>query len=88
MPIERERKRQAADGCTTEWGEWILYLRHKRIFTVQHEQFVAALYTLMSDKSVHPLTADREYARLLRNMLIEYGVMFLATLTKNGVKIL
>lgn len=78
---------QANETGGSKWGEWILYLRQKGIFTVQHEQFVAALYTLMSDKSVHPLTADREYARLLRNMLVEYGVMFLATLTKNGVKI-
>jgi len=37
-------------------------------------------------KSVHPLTADREYARLLRNVTIEYGVMFLTVLDKRASK--
>jgi hypothetical protein len=41
----------------------------------------------MSDTSVHPLAAEREYARLLRNVVIEYGVMFLTILDKNGVRI-
>jgi hypothetical protein len=31
--------------------------------------------------------ADREYARLLRNVVIEYGVMFLTVLDKRGVTI-
>jgi hypothetical protein len=57
------------------------------IFTKQHEAFVTTLYTLISDTSVHPLGTDREYARLLRNVVIEYGVMFLSTLAKKGVKI-
>lgn len=78
---------KANEAPGNKWGEWILFLRNKGIFTLQHEQFVAALYTLMSDKSVHPLTADREYARLLRNFVIEYGVMFLETLSRSGVKI-
>ncbi len=39
----------------------------------------------MSDEGVHPLIAEPEYARLLRNVVIEYGVMFLATLDKKGV---
>jgi len=65
----------------------MIYLRQKQCFTKQHESFVASLYTLLSDESVHPLTADREYARLLRNVVIEYGVMFLTVLDKRGVKI-
>jgi len=69
------------------WGDVILYLRQQGYFTKQHETFVASLYTLLSDESVHPLTADREYARLLRNVVIEYGVMFLTVLDKKGVKI-
>src|SRR5579862_6719054 len=55
------------------WGTATLYLRENGLFTPQHENFVTSLYTLMSDTSVHPLGADREYARLLRNMVIEYG---------------
>ncbi len=69
------------------WGDAICFLRQQGIFTKQHEAFVAALYTLLSDTSVHPLTAEREYARLLRNVVIEYGVIFLTMLDKHGVKI-
>jgi mannosyltransferase len=78
---------KAGNTVTDGWGEAILYLRQHRYFTKQHESFVASLYTLLSDESVHPLTADREYARLLRNVTIEYGVMFLTALDKRGVKI-
>ena len=69
------------------WGDAILFLREQGYFTKQHESFVASLYTLLSDESVHALTADREYARLLRNVTIEYGVMFLTVLDKRGVNI-
>ena len=41
----------------------------------------------MSDESVHPLAATREHARLLRNVVIEYGVMFLSLLDKKGIKL-
>lgn len=77
----------AGDTVADRWGEATNYLRRKSVFTQQHEAFAATLYTLISDTSVHPLGADREYARLLRNMVIEYGVMFLSVLDKNGVKI-
>ncbi len=61
----------AAAGHTVvdRWGDVILYLRQQGYFTKQHETFLASLYTLLSDESVHPLTADREYARLLRNVV-------------------
>jgi hypothetical protein len=72
---------------TDKWGEATLFLRQKNLISKQHETFVTALYTLISDNSVHPLGADREYARLLRNVVIEYGVMFLTVLDKNAVKI-
>ena len=70
-----------------KWGSATLYLRQEGCFSTQHEKFIASLYTLLSDESVHPLTAEREYARLLRNVVIEYGVMFLTVLDKRGVKI-
>jgi len=38
----------------------------------------------MSDTSVHPLIAESEYARLMRNMSIEYGLLLLTKLEKNG----
>jgi hypothetical protein len=77
----------AGSTVTDRWGDATLYLREQGYFTKQHETFVASLYTLLSDESVHPLTADREYARLLRNVVIEYGVMFLTVLDKRGVTI-
>jgi hypothetical protein len=42
----------------------------KGVYTDQHEAFVGALYTLINDTSVHALGAPREYARLLRNVVI------------------
>jgi len=77
----------AGETVIDRWGDAILYLRQHGYFTEQHERFVASLYTLLSDESVHPLTAEREYARLLRNVVIEYGVMFLTALDKRGVTI-
>jgi len=79
----------AAAGNTVvdRWGDAILYLRQQGYFTKQHEAFIASLYSLISDTSVHPLGAEREYARLLRNVVIEYGVMFLTVLAKRGVKV-
>lgn len=75
------------DTADDRWGPATIYLRQGGYFTVQHEKFSTSLYTLLSDESVHPLTADREYARLLRNVVIEYGVMFLSVLDQRGVKI-
>jgi hypothetical protein len=69
------------------WGPALIYLRQQGLFTLQHEEFIAKLYTLISDESVHALGADRDYARLLRNVVIEYGLMFLTVLDKKGIKI-
>lgn len=77
----------AGEGPGQKWGEWLVFLRRKSIFSLQHEQFISSLYALMSDTSVHPLTADREYARLLRNVVLEYGVMFLSSLSAKGIKV-
>ncbi len=70
-----------------KWGSATGLLREKGYLTKQHGAFVTSLYTLFSDEGVHPLGADQEYARLLRNVVIEYGVMFLAVLDKKGIKI-
>ena len=69
------------------WGDATLYLRTSGLLTKQHESFAASIYTLISDESVHPLGTAPEYARLLRNVVIEYGVMFLSVLDKNGISI-
>jgi hypothetical protein len=78
----------AAKAGTTapkKWGKTTEMLRNTEVLSVQEERFAASLYTLISDEGVHPLIAEQEYARLLRNMVIEYGLMFLAKLEKAGI---
>jgi hypothetical protein len=64
------------------WGKAIAYLVKEGVITKSEEEFVTSLYRLVSDTGVHPLVAEREYARLMRNMSIEYGLLFLARLDK------
>jgi len=75
----------AGETVADRWGAATSYLRQKGFLSQQEEAFVTSLSTLVSDEGVHPLIAEPEYARLLRNVVIEYGVMFLATLDKKGV---
>jgi hypothetical protein len=69
----------------SKWGEALKYLRDNDVLAKQEELFAAHLYTLMSDTGVHPLIAEREYARLMRNMSIEYGLLVLTKLEKLGL---
>jgi hypothetical protein len=70
----------------SKWGEALQYLRGHSILSLKEEQFAAQFYALMSDTSVHPLVAEREYARLMRNISIEYGLLLLTKLDKLGLK--
>lgn len=70
-----------------KWGKTTEMLRNCAILSQQEEALATSLYTLISDEGVHPLIAEQEYARLLRNMAIEYGLMFLAKLEKAGIKL-
>jgi hypothetical protein len=74
-------------NAPSKWGEGLVYLRDKNFLTKAEENFTSGLYVLMSDEAVHPLIAEREYARLARNMVIEYGLLFLRKLEKLGVRI-
>lgn len=69
----------------SKWGEALHYLRDHDVLSVKEELFVAQFYALVSDTSVHPLVAEREYARLIRNMSIEYGLLLLTKLDKLGL---
>jgi hypothetical protein len=69
----------------TKWGEALQYLRDNNVLTVKEQQFAIQFYALMSDTSVHPLVAQREYARLMRNISIEYGLLLLTKLDKLGL---
>ena len=78
---------KAGTAAPKKWGKSTEMLRGNALLTVQEEQFATALYALISDEGVHPLFAEREYARLLRNMAIEYGLMFLTKLEKAGINV-
>ena len=73
-------------SLVSKWGEALTYLRVNNVLTRQEELLAANFYTLMSDTAVHPLIAEREYARLMRNMSIEYGLLLLTKLDKLGLK--
>jgi hypothetical protein len=80
----------AKDMSTTvldKWDPTITFLKNRSFLTEPQEKFARGLYTLLSDEGVHPLITEREFARLLRNMVIEYGLMFLTMLQKKGIKI-
>lgn len=66
------------------WGDGLTYLRKNKVISAPEEKFAAGLYILISDQAVHPLMAEQEYARLARNMVIEYGLLFLRKIEKAG----
>lgn len=74
------------DPLEDSWGSATYYMRSKGVYSLKHEEFSTRLYTLVSDTSIHALGAERDYARLLRNMIVEYGVMFLSAIEKHRVK--
>jgi hypothetical protein len=69
------------------WGEALQYLFDQNVMSKQERQLFASLYTLVSDTGVHPLIADREYARLMRNMSIECGLLLLTKLDQMGINL-
>lgn len=71
----------------SKWGEALRYLLDNKILTQQEWQFFGSLYTLVSDTGVHPLIADREYARLMRNMSIECGLLLLTKMDRLGINL-
>jgi len=83
----RSIAKAAALNSPTDWDTATAFLRKQDFMTTQQEKFARGLHGLLSDEGVQAVTTDREFARLLRNMVIEYGVMFLTVLDKKGVKI-
>jgi hypothetical protein len=86
----RHRGRRSAEGSWrlySEVGGATLYLRQRNVISQKEEVFVTSLYTLVSDEAIHPLIAEREYARLFRNVVIEYCLLFLTTLEKKGLSL-
>jgi hypothetical protein len=69
----------------SKWGEAMQYLLDNGVLTSKEQQFAIQFYALMSDTTVHPIVAEREYARLMRNMSIDYGLLVLTKLDKLGL---
>ncbi len=67
------------------WGNGLAYLAQNSVLSKAEELFAVGLFRLMSDEGVHALIAEREYARLARNMVIEYALLFLKKVDKFGV---
>jgi hypothetical protein len=65
-----------------KWGEVLKHLRQQGVLSKAEEGYVSALFTLLSDEGVHPIIAEKEYARLARNVVIEYALLFLRKLDK------
>ena len=74
-------------AAPTTWGLGLRYLQENGVISKAEEQFAASLYTINSDQAVHPLMAEREYARLVRNVVIEYALLLLSKLEKLGLKV-
>jgi len=70
------------------WGNGLKCLRERGVLSDAEEGFVAALFTLLSDEGVHPILAEKEYARLARNVVIECALLFPRRLEKEGPQIL
>lgn len=65
-----------------KWGEGLKQLRQQSVLSKAEDGYASALYTLLSDEGVHPIIAEKEYARLARNVVIEYALLFLRKLDK------
>jgi hypothetical protein len=78
--------KKANISSPSSWGANILCLRQNGIMSVAEEQFLASLYKLISDQAVHPLSVEREYARVARNVVIEYGLVLLSRMDKAGLR--
>lgn len=74
-------------SVVNSWDPSTTFLKNHSVITQQQDKFARGLYALLSDEGVHPVMARREFCRLSRNMVIEYGVMFLGVLSDKGVKI-
>jgi hypothetical protein len=75
-----QKKKGIGPPVDDKWGTRLAYLRVNDFLSKQEEQLVGGLWAVISDEAVHPLIAKREYARLSRNVVIEYALLFLRKL--------
>ena len=74
------------DGVTVvdEWDPTLTFMKNRKFISPQQDKFARGTYALLSDEGVHPLNAEQEFARLLRNVVIEHGLLFLSMVAKEG----
>jgi hypothetical protein len=78
---------QKQESVKNEFDPSVTLLKNDGTLTWQQERFARGLYTLLSTEGVHSLISEREFARMLRNMVIEYHLMFLSILDKQSFKV-
>jgi hypothetical protein len=66
------------------WGSGLEYLMKNGALSSFEKNFASSIYGLISDSAFHPLFAEREYARLARNIVIEYTLLLFRKLEKYG----
>jgi hypothetical protein len=74
-------------GSAHDWDTSTSFLRKHDYITAQQEKFARGIYALISDEGVHPLMSEPVFARVLRNVIIEYGFMFLTIMNGKGLKL-
>jgi hypothetical protein len=77
-------KAPASRPAAIRWGDGLKELQTMGALTKVEEGYASALFTLLSDEGVHPVIAEKEYARLARNVVVEYALLFLTRLEKMG----
>ncbi len=82
-----EQIAKTTPGSAHDWDTSTAFLRKRDYITAQQEKFARGIYSLISDEGVHPLMSERIFARVLRNVIIEYGFMFLTIMDGKGVKL-
>jgi hypothetical protein len=78
----------AAGPLDQRWRNGLERLQQEGLLSKAEKGYASALYTLLSDTGVHPIIAEKEYARLARNVVIEYALLFLRKLEKRGFKLI
>jgi hypothetical protein len=78
---------KAGKAAPANWNNSVMYLLSTQFLTEPQEKLARGLYAVLSDEGAHPILAKAEFARLAQNMVIEFSLMFLTVLDKNGVKI-
>lgn len=72
----RTEKPATLDGTDlTKCGQAIDYLHRKVVLTDEMRTLGRGLYAVLSGHGVHAISAEREYVRLCRNMVVEYGLV-------------